>query len=173
MRIDLTVRELINYLSENVIVAAEWLVEWAIQAIVLFLDFTWLDLGIFQAVALLAVIAWYIISRTLKDEAYVEDVLEIMRNASEEEKSLYAKDIEYLRRVEKSGIKFYFYKGLKLLGLCILAWFIGYALTENNADRGVQWVMITALYYWFRCNDFRDYVRRRLERFDYIREHID
>ena len=156
----------IRELGQNLMSLLESLVEWAFEAIILFVRFEWLDLGILQAIVLVSVIVWYLSSRADQDADFIQNTVSTMKHSDKEEQSLYAEDIEYLRRVEKSGFQFYFYKGLKLIGLCALAWFIGYALTENNADRGVQWMIIATIFYVFRLIAFKSDVRGTLKKND-------
>ena len=156
----------IRELGQKIVELFESFAEWAVEGIALFVRFDWLDLSILQAIVLVSVIVWYLSSRADKDADYIQAVVSTMKHGDKEEQSLYAEDIEYLRRVEKSGFQFYFYKGLKLIGLCALAWFIGYGLTENNADRGVQWMIIATILYCFRLFAFKSDVRGTLEKND-------
>jgi hypothetical protein len=162
----MTIREIGNSIFDLFVSVVTWMLE----AIVLFVRFEWLDLGILQAIALLAVLVSYFTSRAKKDAEYVEDVVDVMVHGVigvgqyERNREDMADDIAYLRRVEKSGIQYYFYKGLVLISICLVAFVIGYGLTENNADRGVQWAVISAIAYLLRCYWFRHDVRESLKR---------
>ena len=160
----------IRELGQKIVELVESLATWILEGIALFVRFDWLDLSILQAIVLVSVIVWYLTSRADKDADYIQNTVSIMKHGDKEEQSLYADDIEYLRRVEKSGFQYYFYKGLKLIGLCALAWFIGYGLTEYNADRGVQWMIIATILYCIRLSMFKSDVRETLKMND-LREY--
>ena len=161
----MTIREIGNSIFDLGVSVVTWMLE----AIVLFVRFEWLDLGILQAIALLAVLVSYFTSRAKKDAEYVEDVVDVMvhgvKGVGEYEKNRenMADDIAYLRRVEKSGIQYYLYKGLALISICVVAFLIGYSLSNLNADRGVQWAVISAIAYLLRCYWFRHDVRKSLK----------
>ena len=160
----------VRELGQKIVELVESFAEWGVEGIALFVRFDWLDLSILQAIVLVSVIVWYLFSRAEQDADYIQAVGSTMKHGDKEEQSLYADDIEYLRRVEKSGFQFYFYKGLKLIGLWALAWFIGYGLTEYNADRGVQWMIIVTILYCLRLNAFKSDVRETLKMND-LREY--
>ena len=89
----------VRELGQKIVELVESFAEWGVEGIALFVRFDWLDLSILQAIVLVSVIVWYLFSRAEQDADYIQAVVSTMKHGDKEEQSLYADDIEYLRRV--------------------------------------------------------------------------